>query len=197
MWRTTRTIGDLRLSPSAKLAAVSSEIDCSFTTYYRIVLVPLNGGSPVIVVQSGVNAPDWSRDGRYLFYISYPHIPENTTFGELDNSSHPFIAKLNRIEVVGESGAVLKKPSSPKELVEVLAADSAGVRCLPDGSVLFCARQRSFPSILTSDAKPCLFRLNADLKSIEPIAASKGLLSPAVNYFEPNQDGSKIVVPGV
>src|SRR5262249_14279962 len=62
--------------------------------------------------------------------------------------------------------------------------------------IIFHAKQRTFPSIRTSEAHTCFFRISADLKNIEQLAGSTDLPDDAVDLFEPNQDGTKIAVPG-
>jgi hypothetical protein len=160
-------------------------------------VLPLNGGQPVTAVQSLADCPDWSRDSKLLFYISYAPVDEKATLGEMnDTTKRPFLATLNYLAVADSEGNILSKFGTSKKLVDVFAADTSQVRCLPDGSIVFHARFRTYPSIRTSESHACLFRLSPDLKSVEPIAGSADLPGDAMEHFEPNQDGTKIAVPG-
>ena len=192
LWRTTKTIDDVRVSPSGNLAAVSVRDGLA----YKIIVIPLKVGQPKIAVETLADFPDWSADGKSLFYISYPKVDENVHLSQLWESKHPWVATLNRREIADANGMILPKFAPAKELAEVLAADSSRVRCLPDGSVVFHAKQCSFPSLKKTDPQVSLFKLRPDGQSLEPILASKGLPGDMMNAFEPNQDGTKISVPG-
>ncbi len=193
IWRTTQDIGDVRISPNGTLVAVCIESD----PLYKIVLVPLNGSKPITVVKSLADCPDWSRDGRSIFYIAYSPLSAKTPISEMqDTTKRPFLATLNSLEVADMQGKIYSKPGNPKLLIDAFAADVSRVRCMPDGSVVFHAKSHVFPSIKNAEPKSCLYRLSADRKSLEPIAGSEQLPGDDMRYFEPNQDGSMIAVPG-
>jgi hypothetical protein len=194
LFHTTQAVKDVTISPKGTLAAVCVE-DSTMT--YRLLLVATKGGRPIIAVDSLADCPAWSLDGKSIFYIAYPTVGEHTTFGEMnDTSKHPFVAAVNCLEVAHADGTILAKLGNPKKLVDLCAADASRVRCLPDGSIVFHAKKRAYPSIAKMDPHACLFRLSPDFQTIEPIAGSTELPGDAMQYFEPNQDGTKIAVPG-
>jgi hypothetical protein len=145
--------------------------------------------------------PDWSPDGKSLFYIAYPAVPNRSKFKDMYDKQHPWIATLNCREIADTRGLLLPKFGPTKALVEVLAAESSRVRCLPDGSVAFNSKQRDFPSVKKAEPRGCLFKLSPDFRSVEPIVAlhkepGDEELGDQLASFEPNQDGTKIAVPG-
>jgi hypothetical protein len=192
LWRTIQEIGDVRISPSGKLVAVS--IRNSFA--YKIIVVPVAGGAPKTVAEALADFPDWSVDGKSLFFICYPPIDQTHTSGGLSDAQHPFIATLDRREIADNSGAVLPKFAATQILAEVLASESSRVRCLADGSILFNSMQRTFPAVKAEDRRGGLFRLSPDLQSIENVKVVDALPDDSLASFEPNQDGSKIALRG-
>jgi hypothetical protein len=197
LWRTLETIDELRVSPSGKLAAIvinREPFAWIGTTFYKIILLPIDGGLPRTAVESLADIPDWSRDGRWIYYISYPALPRDVNRKQLYDEQHPWVGSLNRCEVADETGTMLAKFGTPEKILEVLSAHSSGVRCLSDGSIIFNSKRRQFPSIVNGKAQAGLFKLKPDLKSLEPIGTLGFESGEDVQIFEPNQDGSLISI---
>lgn len=191
LWQSTRDIVDLRVSSSGKLAAVSVES----ISGSRILVVPLTKGKPVTIADSAAQSCDWSRHGNSIYFLSLP----STSDSQSSDERRPYLVSLMKCDIEGDVTGALKK-SSPQTLAELLAysadSDAFRLRCLSDGSVIFNAQQRSFPAVPQENVHENLFRLCADAKSLEPVKVNETLTCAQLNAFEPNEDGSRIVVPG-
>jgi hypothetical protein len=190
--RTTSAIDDVRVSPNGSMAAVA----VSDGLFDRLMVVPLNTGDTRTIVESLSDKPDWSVDGKWLYYIQNPNFPEGLTKKSMVDRKRPWMATLNRRQVADANGKLLAKLAAPEELVELPAEGSSRVRCLPDGSVLFQSKQSQFPCIKDAESTPAIFKLNPGQKSIEVVIPSDKIPNDQLNCFEPNQDGTKIAVPG-
>ena len=195
LWRTTESIDDVRISPMGTLAAVSVDTTGS---EHKIIVLSLNGGAATTVENSLADFPDWSADGKSLFYILYPNRPEEKCLKKINDNQLQWIATINRQEIADAHGQVLPKCPAAKTLVELpIAGDSSShVHCMADGSVVFNSKQRQFPSITKFQAQSNLFKLSPDFQHVEPMAPANELLGDKLDCFEVNQDGTKIAVPG-
>ena|GEM_PF-2076265 len=191
LMRSLNNISDVRISPSGKLLAISIAADHQ----QKMVVISLPGGEAKTVVPSLAQFPDWSSDGKSLCFISYPKSDSKIQVTEIDSDHHPVIGTLSRVDVADENGVVLVKVGPPKALVEVIVSKSSRVRCLSDGSILFNAAQRDFPSVKKTAVPEAIYKLSTDGKSLSRIQTSQDLPDD-LQYFEPNQDATKIAVPG-
>jgi hypothetical protein len=192
IWRTDQEIQDVRISPTGSIAALTLPLP-NFLDEQKILVVPIKGAPPKIVALSHAGFSDWTPDGKSLFFISHPimNIPQ---VSKLNSSEPMYAATLNRIEIADGTGNLLSKFASPKVIAKTLDGEIY-VHCLPDGSVIFNSKQRTFPTTKVddkSDKKWSLFRLKPDMKSIEVLVDQDNVDDVDFDLLEPNQAGTKI-----
>lgn len=192
LWRTSQDIQDVRISPKGTMAALT--VDHKFGS--KIVVVPLGGADARTVAESYANPPEWSCDGRFLLYIHEPPYPQSSQPEDLSNNQHPWIATLDRREVADSDGKLLNEFPAAQEMMELIAHGSSRVRCLPDGSIILSAKRRKFPSLKKSEPENCFVKLTPDMRSFETIVPADEVPGGRLDNFEPNQDGTRVVVGG-
>lgn len=191
LWRAFRTVEDLRVSPTGKLAAISMDTHPG----NQICVLALKGGTPRQIVKSHAGLPDWSPNGTSLLFFALPHEYKNTS-KEKEASSPLWVGTLDCVKIADTDGNLLPKLPKPSHLVDTLYANDSCVRCLPDGTVLFNSTLRTFPSTTEDNYKNCLFRLSPDYKHVETVAGSDQITPGYQSSFEPNSDGSLIAFSG-
>lgn len=191
LWQTAKEIEDLRISPDGKLAALSIKADQES----KIVVLPLTGNHAITAVATNASKPDWSNDGRTLYFVALTKFDGAKPYDEvLSKVREPYQEKVLSVEVVDTAGRLLPIPKVAKTIATVLADGTNQVRCLADGSIVFDGKQKAYPSIgdEESNDRAQLFRVKSDLKSIAPIAGSSELPKGSLSSFEPNKDGTFI-----
>jgi hypothetical protein len=184
---TVHNIYDVRLAPTGKLAAVTESTDSAC----RLVVVSVAGGSARTVSEWSAKNPEWSRDGRTIFYVQT---------NKYENQAS--MAALVRQEIADYDEKLLVKFDPPKDLLDLPYNDSTRIRCLTSGDIIFDAQELHLPRISdksaskNSNSQPCLFRLSRDFLSLSPLVLSGDPVGDRLNDFEVNQDGTKAVVPG-
>ncbi|HEY9755509.1 MAG TPA: hypothetical protein V6C97_10130 [Oculatellaceae cyanobacterium] len=197
LWRSVADINDMRMSP--KGTAVVMAVESSDTKKVdepcdnRVMVLPVKGG-PARVVAIPVNGlPDWTPDGKSLVYILKPIVDlRRIGKGRKDATEPMWVFKLQRREVADADGNLLSRFAPPETLVDLVDVTDAQAHCLPDGSVIFKAKQRAYPSVGSAKLREYLYRLKPD-HNLETILGSDKLFERGLAFFQPNQDGSKIV----
>jgi len=194
--RTRRELGDVRISSNGKLAAVTED---NSHNGYQVDVVPIEGGTSKIISACASRCPDWSLDGKALFYISPGNsATENDPSTKKNDSGRlVLLASLMRLDVTDASGKVLAKFSKAQELAELPFSGSDRIRCLPDGSIILSSEQLKLPCTQKKfDQNKSLFKMSKDFQSLEPLPLSGDTLGNELGDFEINQDGTKAAVAG-
>jgi len=147
----------------------------------------LDGGEHLSVCESAKATFDWSPDGRSIVFA----VPVS---GKNDS-----LAKLQRVEVIRGSGALMKNASaekspdaipSPTELGVAILLDPPRLQSLPDGRVLFASQAATLPATGSGPAvDPRLYTVSADGKKIEAVPTAPGALPTDLSYFVVSPDG--------
>lgn len=193
LWQTLHSISDLRVSPRGDAAAISIRKDDK----NEIAILPVAGNRSVVTAATNASNPDWSADGHSLYFVARTQIDDNKTYGEVVNKiPEPYQEKLMRVDITDATGKLLSKVQEPKTIATVLANGTNRVRCLSDGSIIFDASEKTFPSTCDTKPRSLLFRLKPDQKSIEQIPGSAELPINSLDTFEPNKDGTFVACYG-
>jgi hypothetical protein len=106
LWRTLKTIDELEVSPSGKLATIT----VSAMRGEQIRVLPLQGGPPRVITQSDSGCSEWSKDGRAILFFKRPIEYDNRS-KEKNVSTPLWVGTLNRIDIADSDGNLFSKLS--------------------------------------------------------------------------------------
>jgi len=151
----------------------------------------LDGRAQLTVCDSAKATFDWSPDGRSILFA--------TPVGGKGDS----LAKIQRVAVIQESGALMKKSSeqtsevmpAPTELGMAILLDPPRLQALPDGRALFASQPATLPATGSGpEINPKLFVVSADGKTLEAVATAPGALPTNLSFFVASPDGKLAAV---
>lgn len=164
-------------------------------------LLPLNGGSGMVVARNVAGTFDWMPDGRTLVFMA--------PMGNHDEK----LQSIHRITVVQESGEPMKPSTEaqpdgsqlrikapdrldePVTLATAIMLNRPALQALPDGRVLFASQPATLPAVGTGPAlEPRLYVIAADGKSVQPVPTAPGDLPTNLGYFVASPDGRHIAI---
>lgn len=184
----------LRVSPNGNAAVLCVSKDVG----YVIQLVRLkgtgpNGGKNIETLKEEVfGVPEWSRDGKSLFYFTCPLLSEKGK-GEYCSDKQPVIAWLKKVDVTGQNGYLLPNVSKiePTILAHVISAGSSHIQSLADGSIVFSGRKQTYPLLVSDATEAYIFKMNSALTKIEELVPSSKIPEGVFDKFQANSDGTR------
>jgi hypothetical protein len=190
---TLTEIADLRVAPDGGALAFVARRGEGFgdgRVGSLSVMPARTAGRPVLVADGVAEYPDWSPDGRSLFYVRC----------EARGSGAAALGNISRRMVRDAQGAILEDPPQGNNLVTVLFRDSLKVRCLPDGRVVFVAAEVTLPAVKKDIAdRLTLFCVNPaqpDAVSRMLPRATEQTLPDRADLFEISPDAKYASFPG-
>lgn len=190
------TVADLRVSPNGRLAAVTIPTGPnSDNALYRLLVVPVAGGAePTLVAEHVAAFPDWSPDGRHLYYGMTRSRP-------VDGQDAFSLGTLTRRPVADESGNLHAAPPEAEDIVGLMFWHQMKVRCLKDGRILFSSGEVTLPATKSEmPQEPSLFFIDPDrqptVTRILPKQPDTSIEGLGVGAFELSPDEKQIAVIG-
>jgi len=187
--RANKEIDDIRVSPKGRYFSVSED---SGNNSYKLSIVSLDGKHQMIVDSRAAECPDWSADGKNLFYISANKKPNAQESSDAIISLGSLLCQ----RITDADGKLLSHFGTPMTLCQLEFSERDKIRCLPDGSTVFSAQALQLPCIQNEFQKrDALFRLGPDFTSIKPVIFSRDRRDD-LNKFEVNPGGTRAVIAG-
>ncbi|NLX12377.1 MAG: hypothetical protein GXY44_01815 [Phycisphaerales bacterium] len=192
--RTVDAIDELRVSPDGKIIACVQKISTHGNSIlYRLSVISAAGGEWRTLAEPVALFPDWSTDSRSLVYAT-----TRTRPAEGSDSLQFGAVVLQRVR--DEPGEILEAFAAPEELLGLVFGPQTKIRCLPDGRIIFSAREITLPatskdipryaSLFSVDLgrQPTVNRLvPRDAEVVLPGGLANG-------YFELSPDSTRIAV---
>lgn len=169
---------ELRPSPGAKFIACVKHENAQERNY--IDLIPVAAFAKPVMLAVNTNCyPDWSADGRCLYY-SRGNTAEEP---DLLRGQGVHEGGLFKAEIVDAAGKLNTSVKSQK-LAKIIFDNRAPVRALKDNRVLFVSREIKLPSSVSANGNSVLFAL--DGSKVDLVLRRNDEL----NYFDisPDQD---------
>ena len=175
-------IVEIKASPNGRFFACVKHEKAHEQNYIQII-PNVAFAKPVIVAYNTNAYPDWSADGRSLYFTR----ANNDSEADLLRGQPVHEGAIYKVEVADASGKLV--PSlKPQRLARVVFDNRAPVRALKDGRVLFLSREVRIPSAINSNLSSALFYLDGNKSDV--------LLrkNDDIAYFEPSPEQDQIAV---
>ena len=134
-----QAMSDVRIAPGGKMIAYTAEpTDFADDHEFALKVVPSDGSHRAVVAAEHTSAsPDWTPDGHSLAFIQ--------AVGSARGGDQLRLGSLARVQVIDADGKI-NVQQKPVEFAGLLFDESAKVRCLPDGRIVFSAVETHLPA---------------------------------------------------
>ena len=185
-------IQDIRIAPGDQAVAFTEEATPGSDKESRLMLARINGTGAVLVAERTSLFADWTADGRSLVYVQ--------ALGGGAKKDDLRLASLVRREVLDDHGQI-KVAENTEDLAGLMYSNTARVRCLRDGRILFNAVEFNLP-VANKDAdaeREKLFALDGARQAtlVRMIPRNNEEHMPKVlTFFEVSPDEKQVLVGG-
>jgi hypothetical protein len=185
-------IQDIRVSPGDHAVAFTTDITPGNDNECRLLLARIDGTGAVSVAEHTNLFPDWTADGRTLTYVQ--------ASGDGRKKDDLRLGVLAQRAVLDGDGRI-KVAEQAEDLAGLMFSNTARVRCLRDGRILFNAVEFSLP-IATKDAdveREKLFALDAARQSTLGRVIPRGEeenVPKNLTFFEVSPDEKQVLLGG-
>jgi len=185
-------IQDIRIAPGNRAVAFTEEATPGSDKESRLMLARINGTGAVLVAERTSLFADWTADGRSLVYVQ--------ALGSGAKKDDLRLASLVCREVLDDHGQI-KVAEKSEDLAGLMYSNTARVRCLRDGRILFNTTEFNLPvANKDSDAeREKLFALDparqATLVRMIP-RNNEEHLPKVLAFFEVSPDEKQVLVGG-
>lgn len=187
-------IGEIRPAPGGLAVAFVTSIELSPEPEdsRQILLSPIDGSAPALVVANHTSAsPDWSADGRSLWYCT------TAGAGPSGNRGDDLrVGTLSSCRALDANGRIAVE-SQAEAHVSLIFHDRSRVRSLRDGRVVFNAAELHLPvSAKDRDTREGLFVVDPATNTVTRLCPAEPLanLPPSLAGFDLSPDETQILV---
>jgi Tol biopolymer transport system component len=190
----TQDAVELRISPRENMALVVISGTHGDDSVCDLWETSLDGsGSPIKLSDSAAWYPDWSPDGKYVYYVR--------AVSPKPSNGDTRLGSLSRLQVIDDKGKMIPNPnnSGPEDLVGVLFSGVERVRCQKDGTVIFATVDVNLPATSGDlPSKPQLFSLTPGQPTVTRLLTRKAFeqVGSGAWWFELSPDNTKVSIPG-
>ncbi len=194
LWSSEERVWDIRISNKGRvLAFTSAYLDSDEDdepNYSTLWVADSNTGEVVLVDKNVALYPDWSIDGKLLFYVR--------SISETDSEN--VIGTLLKSQICDDNGVLLSKTKDPEALAGLIVNEYTKVRCFSDGRIVFSSIEISLPTIEADVLRQKqLFMLDPKRQATITRLIPRGTLGQTKDYnldfFEVSPDETMISVP--
>jgi hypothetical protein len=185
-------IQDIRIAPGDRAVAFTEESTPGNDKESRLMLARINGTGAVLVAERTSLFADWTADGRSLVYVQ--------ALGSGAKKDDLRLASLVCREVLDDH-AQINVAEKAEDLAGLMYSNTARVRCLRDGRILFNAVEFNLP-VTNKDAdaeREKLFALDvarqATLVRVIP-RGNENHVPKVLTFFEVSPDEKQVLVGG-
>lgn len=175
-------IVELRVSPGAKYIACVKHEKAQERNYLEVI-PNVAFGKPVRVAVNTNAYPDWSADGRTLYYSRGNSADEP----DLLRGQAVHEGGLFKVDIADAAGKMSTAFNSQR-LARVIFDNRAPVRVLKNGKVLFVSKEFALPSSVNANFSAALFALDGN--HTDAICRR----NDDIVYFEPSPDQDQLAV---
>jgi hypothetical protein len=185
-------IQDIRIAPGDRAVAFTEEATPGSDKESRLMLARINGTGAVLVAERTSLFADWTADGRSLVYVQ--------ALGGGAKKDDLRLASLVCREVLDDH-AQINVAEKAEDLAGLMYSNTARVRCLRDGRILFNAVEFNLP-VANKDAdaeREKLFALDVARQAtlVRMIPRDNEKHMPGVlAFFEVSPDEKQVLVGG-